>query len=66
MKEQIAKLEDSVLRLLEAFNALKQENATLKATLEQKTQELETLRGETDSVRTRIDQIIESLESEQN
>ncbi|HBZ58384.1 MAG TPA: hypothetical protein DEO49_04450 [Sutterella sp.] len=66
MKEQIAKLEDSVLRLLEAFNALKQENAALKATLEQKTQELETLRGETDSVRTRIDQIIESLESEQN
>ena len=66
MKEQIDKLEDSVLRLLDAYNTLKQENAALKAALEQKAQELETVRGDTESVRTRIDQIIASLESEQN
>ncbi len=66
MKEQIDKLEDSILRLLDAYNTLKQENASLKAALEQKSQELEAVRGDTESVRTRIDQIIASLESEQN
>ncbi len=64
MNEQLDKLESSVARLVQAYNALKQENEQLKAELADKTAAVELLQEESQSVRTRIDALVASLDTE--
>ena len=60
MNEQLDKLESSVARLVEAYNALKQENEKLKAELADKTAAVDLLQEESQTVRTRIDALVAS------
>ena len=64
MNEQLDKLESSVASLVQAYNALKQENEQLKAELADKTAAVELLQEESQSVRTRIDALVASLDTE--
>lgn len=64
MKEQLDQLELAVLRLTEAYGQLKQENAALKAELAQKNEQAAALQAQTDDVRSRIDQLIATLEAD--
>ncbi len=64
MNEQLDKLESSVARLVEAYNALKQENEKLKAELADKTAAVDLLQEESQTVRTRIDALVASLNPE--
>ncbi len=64
MNEQLDKLESSVARLVQAYNALKQENKQLKTELADKTAAVELLQEESQSVRTRIDALVASLDTE--
>ena len=64
MNEQLDKLESSVARLVQAYNALKQENEQLKAELADKTAAVELLQEESQSVRTRINALVASLDTE--
>lgn len=64
MNEQLDKLESSVARLVQAYNALKQENEHLKTELADKTAAVELLQEESQSVRTRIDALVASLDTE--
>ena len=64
MNEQLDKLESSVARLEPAYNALKQENEQLKTELADKTAAVELLQEESQSVRTRIDALVASLDTE--
>lgn len=61
MNDQLDKLEGSIARLVEAYNQLKQENATLRAELADKTAAAELLEEESAGVRTRIEALIASL-----
>lgn len=65
MNDQLDKLESSVARLVQAYNALKAENAALKAQLSEKTAAVELLEEEAAAVRSRIDSLIVSLTSDQ-
>lgn len=65
MNDQLDKLESSVARLVQAYNALKAENAALKAQLSEKTAAVELLEEEAASVRSRIDSLIVSLTADQ-
>lgn len=65
MNDQLDKLESSVARLVQAFNALKAENAALKAQLADKTAAVELLEEEAAAVRSRIDSLIVSLTADQ-
>lgn len=65
MNDQLDKLESSVARLVQAYNALKAENAALKAQLSEKTATVELLEEEAAAVRSRIDSLIVSLTSDQ-
>ena len=64
MNEQLDKLESTVARLVQAYNALKQENEQLKTELADKTAAVELLQEESQSVRTRIDALVASLDTE--
>lgn len=64
MNEQLDKLESSVARLVQAYNALKQENEQLKAELADKTAAVDLLQEESQAVRTRIDALVASLNPE--
>ncbi len=64
MNEQLDKLESSVARLVEAYNALKQENEKLKTELADKTAAVDLLQEESQTVRTRIDALVASLNPE--
>ena len=64
MNEQLDKLESSVARLVQAYNALKQENEQLKTELADKTAAVELLQEESQSVRTRIDALVASLDTD--
>lgn len=73
MNEQLEKLENSVARLVQAYNdlktqndALKQELETAKASLSDKTTEVELLQMESTDVRTRIDALLTSLQPAQS
>ena len=55
MNDQLDKLESSVARLVQAYNAMKAENAALKAQLSEKTAAVELLEEEAAAVRSRID-----------
>ena len=61
MNDQLDKLESSVARLVQAYNALKQENEALKAQLADKDAAVELLEEESNAVRARIDTLIASL-----
>ncbi len=65
MNDQLDKLESSVARLVQAYNALKAENAALKAQLSEKTAAVELLEEEAAAVRSRIDSLIVSLTADQ-
>lgn len=65
MNDQLDKLESSVARLVQAYNALKVENAALKAQLSEKTAAVELLEEEAAAVRSRIDSLIVSLTADQ-
>ncbi len=65
MNDQLEKLESSVARLVQAYNALKAENASLKAELADKTAAIELLEEESAAVRSRIDALIVSLTSDE-
>lgn len=65
MNDQLDKLESSVARLVQAYNALKAENATLKAQLSEKTAAVELLEEEAAAVRSRINSLIVSLTADQ-
>lgn len=65
MNDQLDKLESSVARLVLAYNALKAENAALKAQLSEKTAAVELLEEEAAAVRSRIDSLIVSLTADQ-
>ena len=64
MHEQLDKLESSVARLVEASNAHKQENEKPKAELADKTAAVDLLQEESQTVRTRIDALVASLNPE--
>lgn len=61
MNDQLDKLESSVARLVQAYNALKQENEALKVQLADKNAAVELLEEESNAVRARIDTLIASL-----
>lgn len=65
MNDQLDKLESSVTRLVQAYNALKAENAALKAQLSEKTAAVELLEEEAAAVRSRIDSLIVSITADQ-
>lgn len=65
MNDQLDKLESSVARLVQAYNAMKAENAALKAQLSEKTAAVELLEEEAAAVRSRIDSLIASLTADQ-
>lgn len=65
MNDQLDKLESSVARLVQAYNAMKAENAALKAQLSEKTAAVELLEEEAAAVRSRIDSLIVSLTADQ-
>ena len=65
MNDQLDKLESSVTRLVQAYNALKAENAALKAQLSEKTAAVELLEEEAAAVRSRIDSLIVSITVDQ-
>lgn len=65
MNDQLDKLESSVARLVQAYNALKAENVALKAQLSEKTAAVELLEEEAAAVRSRIDSLIVSLTADQ-
>ena len=65
MNDQLAKLESSVARLVQAYNEMKAENAALKAQLADKTAAVELLEEEAAAVRSRIDSLIVSLTADQ-
>ena len=65
MNDQLDKLESSVARLVQAYNALKAENAALKAQLSERTAAVELLEEEAAAVRSRIDSLIVSLTADQ-
>ena len=65
MNDQLDKLESSVARLVQAYSALKAENAVLKAQLSEKTAAVELLEEEAAAVRSRIDSLIVSLTADQ-
>ena len=65
MNDQLDKLESSVARLVQAYNALKAENTALKAQLSEKTAAVELLEEEAAAVRSRIDSLIVSLTADQ-
>lgn len=65
MNDQLDKLESSVARLVQAYNEMKAENATLKAQLADKTAAVELLEEEAAAVRSRIDSLIVSLTADQ-
>ena len=67
MNDQLDKLESSVARLVQAYNALKAENAALalKAQLADKTAAVELLEEEAAAVRGRIESLIVSLTADQ-
>lgn len=65
MNDQLDKLESSVARLVQAYNALKAENAALKAQLSEKTAAVELFEEEAAAVRSRIDSLIVSLTVDQ-
>lgn len=65
MNDQLDKLETSIARLVQAYNALKAENAALKAQLSEKTAAVELLEEEAAAVRSRIDSLIVSLTADQ-
>ncbi len=66
MQEQLDKLEESITRLIIAYDELKKENESLKAQLTEKTSAVTALEQQSGEVRTRIDQLIAALQSEQN
>lgn len=65
MNDQLDKLESSIARLVQAYNALKAENAALKAQLADKSASVELLEEEAAAVRSRIDALIASLTTDQ-
>lgn len=65
MNDQLDKLESSIARLVQAYNELKAENATLKAQLADKNAAVELLEEESAAVRNRIDALIVSLTADQ-
>jgi hypothetical protein len=65
MNDQLDKLESSIARLVQAYNELKAENASLKAQLADKTAAVELLEEESAAVRSRIDALIVSLTADQ-
>lgn len=65
MNDQLDKLESSIARLVQAYNELKAENASLKAQLADKTAAVELLEEESAAVRSRIDALILSLTADQ-
>lgn len=65
MNDQLDKLESSVARLVQAYNALKAENTALKAQISEKTAAVELLEEEAAAVRSRIDSLIVSLTADQ-
>lgn len=66
MQEQLDKLEESITRLIIAYDELKKENESLKAQLTEKASAVTALEQQSGEVRTRIDQLIAALQSEQN
>lgn len=65
MNDQLDKLESSIARLVQAYNELKAENASLKTQLADKTAAVELLEEESAAVRSRIDALIVSLTADQ-
>ena len=65
MNDQLDKLESSVVRLVQAYNEMKAENAALKAQLADKTAAVELLEEEAAAVRGRIESLIVSLTADQ-
>lgn len=65
MNDQLDKLESSIARLVQAYNELKAENATLKTQLADKNAAVELLEEESAAVRSRIDALIVSLTADQ-
>ena len=66
MQEQLDKLEESITRLIIAYDELKKENESLKAQLTEKTSAVTALEQQSGEVRTRIAQLIAARQSEQN
>ncbi len=65
MNDQLDKLESSIARLVQAYNELKAENASLKAQLADKTAAVELLEEESAAVRSRIDALLVTLTADQ-
>ena len=65
MNDQLDKLESSIARLVQAYNELKAENASLKAQLADKTAAVELLEEESAAVRSRIDALLVPLPAAQ-
>ena len=65
MNNQLDKLESSIARLVQAYNELKAENASLKAQLADKTAAVELLEEESAAVRSRIDALLVTLTADQ-
>ena len=66
MNDQLDKLESSIARLVQAYNELKAENASLKAQLADKTAAVELLEEESAAVRSRIDALLVTLTADQH
>lgn len=65
MNDQLDKLESSIAHLVQAYNELKAENASLKAQLADKTAAVELLEEESAAVRSRIDALLVTLTADQ-
>lgn len=61
MNDQLDKLENSLNSLVAAYNALKEENESLKSQLADKTAAVELLEEETSATQRRIDTLIASV-----